>query len=92
MIALAKKYKKHFFISLVLQAASESSSYLTPAPGEEHGDKQLEIKSPLTKLKDSLFLSGKINQSINQFCRNLLKPPLSATFTKRGKKAEQLSA
>lgn len=50
------------------------------------------IKSPSTKLMDSLFLSGKINQSIDQFCRNLLKPPLPATFAKLGKKAEKSSA
>ena len=63
-------------ISLVLQDASEMSTCLTPAPSKEHGHKQIDIVLPLTKLKYSLSLAGKVNQSINQSGRNLVKPSL----------------
>ena len=70
---------------LVLQAASDMSAYLTPSPGKDYRDYQIGIKSPLTKLKDSLSLVCKVSQSINQFHRNLVLLPA-------GEKAEELTA
>ena len=43
----------------------------------------------IDKLKDWLSLAGKFNQSINQVCRNLVKPSLPVKFTKLGEKAEK---
>ena len=62
---IQKKYASS--ISLVPQAALKMSAYLTPARRKQDGDKQTVIKSPLTKLKNSLSRVGKVNQSINQF-------------------------
>lgn len=52
-------------------------------------DKQAEIKFPLTNSKDSISLAGKVNQSINQFCRNPVKPSLPAKFSELGKEEEE---
>ena len=64
------------------------SAYLTPASGTEHLDKQSDIKSPLVRLKDSLSVVCKVNQSINQFRKNLDKPSLTSKFGKLGEKTE----
>ena len=68
------------------------SANLTPASEKEDGDKQTDIKSPLTKLKDTIFFAGKVNQSINQFRRNHVNLSLPAKLTKLGKKEEESSA
>ena len=71
----------------MLQAASEMSAYFTPASGKElgQGDKQIDMKSSVKELS---LLVGKVNQSISQFRRNLVKPSLSPKFAKLVKKVE----
>ena len=75
---------------LVLQAASDMSAYLTPSPGKDYRDYQIGIKSPLTKLKDSLSLVCKVSQSINQFHRNLVLLP--AKFTKIRREGRRINS
>lgn len=58
---------------------------------KKYGDKQIKIKSPLTKLKDSLSLADKANQSINQFCGNIATSSLPVKFVKFGENAEESS-
>ena len=79
MIVPARKYRKHFLVSFVLQTTSKISSCFTPPSGKEHGEKETEIKSPFKHLQDSFSLAVRVNQSINPFRRN---PVLATTASK----------
>ena len=65
--------------SLVVKAASELSQYLQAS---SQGNKAIDIKTPLTMLKDALSLAGCANQSLNKLRRNLIKPSLPAEYAK----------
>lgn len=67
------------------------SAYLTAASERDHGDNQLDIKSPLAKLKDAVSMIGKVNQSISQIFKNLIKLSLPIQFAKLGEKSEEWS-
>ena len=65
--------------SLVIKAASEITQYLQASSQDS---KALDIKTPLTMLKDALSLAGCTNQSINKIRRKLIKPSLPAEYSK----------
>ena len=66
---------------LSLKAASELTNILQSLKqGKPITDK--DIKTPMTSLKDSLSLAGKVNQSINQLRRYLIKPSLPSQYSK----------
>lgn len=41
---------------------------------------EVHVKNPLTVLKDLLSLAGNVNQTLNQFCRSLVKPSIAQQF------------
>lgn len=62
-------------MAIFLQTVSKMPAYLIfIAHVKKYGDKQIKIRSPMTKLKTLLSLANKINQSINQFRMNIIKP------------------
>ena len=63
--------------SLTLKIASEVIKLLP-----EHDNVNLDIKTPVSLLKNSLSLSGNVDQSLNHFRRDIIKPTLSSKFVK----------
>ena len=66
--------------SLLLQVASELSQHLPTSKKVNITD--LDLKTMITSLSNSLILIGKVSQSLNQFRRQLLKWPVSGQYTK----------
>ena len=66
--------------SLILQAVSDMSQYL-PVASKISGGK-IDIMPPLTEFKGALSLEGKVNQELNQYRRNMIKPYLPPQFAK----------
>ena len=77
-------------VSILLKSATELTTYLSLIKDSEVKVK-VDIKNPLTILKDSLSLVGKLNQILNQFCRNLVLPLLPQQFVKLTENVEQSS-
>ena len=77
-------------VALTLKAASEMTYYLRHK--EDHSrNSELDIETPLSMLKDSLSIAGKVNQTINQFRRNLVRPSLPSQFAKLADKVDESS-
>jgi len=64
-------------VTYMLQSASELTKILAST-----ADKDIDIKKPLTMLKDSLSLAGKLIQSLNQFRRDIIKHALPPQYAK----------
>lgn len=77
-------------VSLMLKAASESTTYVSLK-------KDSAVKGVYTKIllkilmKDTFSLAMKVNKTLNQFRKNLVKPSLLEQFVKIVKKVEESS-
>ena len=63
-----------------VQASSELKKQLVPS--KQSIVDSIDVKVPLTLLKNTLSLSGKLNQSINQLRRSFIKPSLLVLYAK----------
>ena len=72
---------------LMLKAASELTKLLP-----KHNNVNLDIKTPLSLLKNSLSLAGNINQALSQYRRDIIKPTLPSQFVKIAESPDDSSA
>ena len=66
-------------VSLLLKASSQLSNMMKLV--KQKGI-NLDLKTPMNSLKDSLSLAGKTSQSLNRLRRQLIKPSLPSKFAK----------
>ena len=66
-------------VSLLLKASSQLSNMMKLI--KQKGI-NLDLKTPMNSLKDSLSLAGKTSQSLNRLRRQLIKPSLPSKFAK----------
>ena len=71
----------------MLKAASELTKLL-----QKHNNINLDFKSPSSLLKNSLSLVGNVNQALNQYRREIVKPTLPSHFVKIAESADDFSA
>lgn len=76
-------------VSLMLKAASESTTYVSLK--KDSAVKGVYTKILLKMLKDTFSLAMKVNKTLNQFRKNLVKPSLLEQFVKIVKKVEESS-
>ena len=73
--------------TLMFKAASELTKLLP-----KHNKVNLDIKTPLSLLKNSLSLAGNVNQALNQYRCDIIKPTLPSQFVKIAEAAGDSSA
>lgn len=76
-------------VSLMLKAASESTTYVSLK--KDSAVKGVYTKILLKMLKDTFSLAMKVNKTLNQFRKNLVKPSLLEQFVKIMEKVEESS-
>ena len=76
-------------VSLMLKAASESTTYVSLK--KDSAVKGVYTKILLKMLKDTFSLAMKVNKTLNQFRKNLVKPSLLQQFMKIVEKVEESS-
>ena len=76
-------------VSLMLKAASESTTYVSLK--KDSAVKGVDTKILLKMLKDTFSLAMKVNKTLNQFRKNLVKPSLLEQFVKIVEKVEESS-
>ena len=76
-------------VSLMLKAASESTTYVLLK--KDSAVKGVYTKILLKMLKDTFSLAMKVNKTLNQFRKNLVKPSLLEQFVKIVEKVEESS-
>ena len=76
-------------VSLMLKAASESTTYVSLK--KDSAVKGVYTKILLKMLKDTFSLAMKVNKTLNQFRKNLVKPSLLEQFVKIVEKVEESS-
>lgn len=76
-------------VALALKAAAELRSYMRYT--DQFKNAGIDIEIPLEMIKDSLYIAGKVNQTINQFRRNLIRPSLPSRFAKLADVADETS-
>ena len=58
----------------------------------KHNNVNLDIKTPLSLLRNSLSLAGNVNQALNLYRCNIIKPTLPLQFVKTVESADDSSA
>ena len=76
-------------VALMLKAASESTTYVSLK--KDSAVKGVYTKILLKMLKDTFSLAMKVNKTLNQFRKNLVKPSLLEQFVKIVEKVEESS-
>ena len=76
-------------VSLMLKAASESTTYVSLK--KDSAVKGVYTKILLKMLKDTFSLAMKVNKTLKQFRKNLVKPSLLEQFVKIVEKVEESS-
>ena len=76
-------------VSFMLKAASESTTYVSLK--KDSAVKGVYTKILLKMLKDTFSLAMKVNKTLNQFRKNLVKPSLLEQFVKIVEKVEESS-
>ena len=72
--------------TLMLKAASELTKLLP-----KHNNVNLDIKAPLSLLKNSLSLAGNVNRALNQYRCDIIKSTVLSQFVKIAELADDSS-